>query len=184
MSRVRVYLACSLDGFIAGPEHNLDWLQRDYSPPRGWLAAADALRFEGFMSQVGAMLMGRTTFDVVRQMGVWPYGECPVLVTTSRPLMPPSDTVRAVQGSIQELITEAQRVAAERDVYLDGGSLVRQALRADLVDEMVLTMVPVLLGAGIRLFEGLEKEIALQFVSHKSFEQGLLQVTLTRPSST
>lgn len=175
-SRVRVYLGCSLDGCIAGPDDDLSWLHEDGDgepPPR-----PDALDFATFMGQIGAMLMGRRTYDVVAGMGVWPYGETPVLVATRRPLEAPQPTVRAVAGDIVELIAEARAVAGERDVYLDGGALVRQALDAGRVDEMVLTYLPILLGDGIRLFDGLTTRSHWTVACHTRMGHGMLQVTL------
>lgn len=175
---VRVYLACSVDGFIAGPDHDLSWLERNHSAPDDLPPEEGVLRFDRFLQQVGAMLMGRSTYDAVQKMGVWPYGALPVLVATHRALAAESKTVRGVGGTIHELVEMARAEAGERDIYLDGGDLVRQALSAGLVDEMTLTFVPLLLGKGIRLFETLDTSMVVQFRSHRSFDQGMLQVTM------
>lgn len=175
---MRVYMACSMDGHIAGPEHELDWLHRDYSAPGDLPPAEDALRFEPFLAQIGAMLMGRSTYETVEKMGVWPYGDIPVLVATRRQLSPKQPSVRAMRGTISELIDAAKREAGEKDVYLDGGDLVQQALNAHLVDELTLTYIPILLGKGIRLFDRLDGSTVLQVVAHRTFDQGALQVTL------
>lgn len=179
--RVRVYMACSLDGFIAGPNDDLEWLHVDRKAPGDLAPDPAALRFEPFLSEIGAMLMGRTTYEVIAKMGVWPYGALPVLVATRRPLPPTSEpssaqTVRAVSGPIETLIAEARAVAGERDVYLDGGDLIRQALNAGLVDEITATIVPVLLGAGTRLFDGLVASTNLQFLAHHTFDGGMVQL--------
>ena len=174
--RVRVYLACSLDGFIAGPDDSLEWLHApgpEGAPP----ASSGALTFEGFMGQVGAMLMGRRTHDVVAGMGMWPYGETPVLVPTHRPLEPASPTVQAVSGDLPALVAQAQALAGERDVYLDGGQLTRDALDAGLVDELTLTLVPVLLGGGVSLFGGLKGTTWLEFVGHHDLGMGMVQLS-------
>lgn len=153
---VRVYLACSVDGFIAGPDDDLSWLPDP--TVMGGFAAAGALGFEEHLAEMGALLMGRRTWDVVStlvdQMGSdSPYGEVPILVATTRPLEDPPGTVRAVSGPVERMVAEAKTVAGMRGVYLDGGLLVRSALREGLVDELVLTVVPVLLGGGTRLFD-------------------------------
>lgn len=176
--RVRVYLGCSLDGFIAGPNDDLSFLHEygveaaDDAPPSG-------LDFDGFMANIGALLMGRKTFEVASGFsGPWPYGDCPVLVATHRELSTDVPTVRAVEGSIVELITQAREAAGGKDVYLDGGDLVRQGLEAGLVDELCLTFLPVILGGrGVRLFDGLLRTTPLELVSHHDFGQGMVQIT-------
>lgn len=166
--RVRAFLAASLDGFIAGPDDELDWLH-------GHDDANTEDTFTPFFAEIGAMLMGRRTFDVVSGFGNWPYGTTPVLVATSRPLESPQPTVRPVHGTIAEMIAEARRVAGERDVYIDGGALFRSALEADLVDELTLTVVPIVLGAGIPLFAGAARK-KLSFVSSREIGAGMVQV--------
>ena len=135
MSRVRVYLAGSLDGCIAGPNHEIDWLEEPV-PEREGCTENGALGFHDFMAQVGAMLMGRSTYDLVAGFGPWHSGDIPVLVATNRPLEPMVPTVRSVSGDVADLLAKAKREAGDRDVYLDGGDIVRQALARDLVDEL------------------------------------------------
>lgn len=190
-SRARVYIASSLDGFIAGPDDDLSWLtgtepgDRGPEPEGGWPAAdPEAVTFEAFMADVGALLMGRRTYDVVRSFGPGsPYGEVPVLVATSRPLDDdPPPAFRRVDGSIEELVAEANRVARGKDVYLDGGSLIRQAADAGLIDDLIVTLAPIALGDGRPLFAGLEKRCPLEILSARRFAEGMLQLHL-RPRS-
>jgi dihydrofolate reductase len=161
MSRVRVYLGCSLDGCIAGPEHDLSFLHEAVPDPD----APPGLGFEAFLDAIGAILMGRRTYQVPVDHAVWPYGDRPVLVATHHPIppAPQGGNARAVQGPIAGLIAEAKAEAGDRDVYLDGGDLVRQALDAGLVDELCLTILPVVLGDGIRLWDGLKQRVDLEF---------------------
>jgi dihydrofolate reductase len=175
-SRVRVYMACSLDGFIAGPHDDLSFLSEPRPETDAPLGPSGALDFDTFMAQVGAMLMGRHTHDVIAGLGGWAYGDTPVLVATNREIEPASENVRVVRGDIASLIAHAKEVAGERDVYLDGGSIVRQALDAGLVDELCLTMVPTLLGEGIHLFGGLLGTSNLEFTEHHRMGP-MLQVT-------
>lgn len=175
MGRVRVFIACSLDGFIAGPDDDLSWLP---APP-----ADTDYGYADFMKDVGALLMGRNTYRVVEGFdGPWPHGDRPVLVATRRPLTPKAPTVRAVAGHIADLIAEARAVAGDKDVYLDGGDLIRQGIDADLVDELVVSIIPTILGAGAPLFAGTHGRHALTLVSSQAFAAGLVQLTL-RPRS-
>jgi dihydrofolate reductase len=166
VSRIRVFIASSLDGFIAGPNDEIDWLP---DPEPG---AVDT--FTPFFAEIGAMLMGRRTYDVICGFESWPYGETPVLVATSRPL--DSQRVRAVAGSIDELVAAAKLAAGERDVYLDGGALIRSALDAGLVDEITVTMIPIVLGAGIPLFAGAARQHRLETIGSRSIGGGLVEL--------
>ncbi|MEM7335406.1 MAG: dihydrofolate reductase family protein [Chloroflexota bacterium] len=183
-SRVRVYIACSIDGFIAGVDGDLSWLEGSDPPEEGQdpppppTPESGAMTYAEFTENVGAMLMGRATYDAVIGFDVgWPY-EIPVLVATTRPIdNPPSAGITAVSGSIDKLITKAIDAAAGKDVYLDGGNLIRQGLDAGLVDELVVTMVPVVLGAGHALFAGATKRHQFEFGENGRYGT-MLQYTL------
>lgn len=186
-SRVRVYIACSLDGFIAGPDDDLSWLpgadpdpdapeaNKDSTPPRD----PAAVSYDEFMAEVGALLMGRRTHDAVAGFGVpWPYGERPVLVATHRTLEPASPTVRAIDGDIASMIEAAKDAAGSKDVYLDGGFMIRTALDAGLVDDLIVTMVPTILGAGHSLFAGVTARHELELIGHHTEALGMIQLRL------
>lgn len=178
--RVRFYIACSLDGFVAGPADDLSWLPgSDGSAlPTSGPAPVDsgALEYEAFMADVGAVLMGRNTYDVVAAFE--PKSEplhysAPVLVATSRSL--DDARVRAVSGAVSEVVAAAREVAGERDVYLDGARLIRSALDARLVDELVLTVVPIVLGEGVPLFAGAKRK-CLEFTGVCRYKAGMIQI--------
>ncbi len=177
MSRVRVYIASSLDGFIAGPDDDLSWLGGD-PPNEAQLAARspEALSYERFIADVGVLLMGRRTYDVVEKFDQWFYGDLPVLVATHRPLTPRVPTVRAISGDLDSLLAQAHEVAGTKDVYIDGGELIRQATLARRVDEFVITWIPVLLGRGLPLFAGLAERRDLEILSSTPFGGGALQI--------
>ncbi len=152
MNKIQVYCAVSLDGFIAGPGDDLSWLGEVDPTVKGDPGTVD---FPEFLGQTGALLMGRRTYDVVMGFGVeWPYGSIPVGVATTRPILDGPPTVSACRGDIRDLCRQAKEMAGEGNVYLDGGDLISQALDAGCVDEMILSVVPVLLGAGVPLYMG------------------------------
>jgi dihydrofolate reductase len=163
---VRVFIACSLDGFIAGPDGDMSWLpvpreDEDYG-------------YGAFIAETSALLMGRATFDTVVDFADWPYGELPVLVATTRPLDPPVASVRAISGDPGELLAQV-RATIEGPIYLDGGALIRQFLDVGLVDELTVTIVPCILGAGAPLFAGAEPR-RLELIRTRSFDDGLVQL--------
>lgn len=168
--RVRVFIACSLDGFIAGANDDLSFLP----PPDP--AGSDA-GYGAFMKGVGCILMGRKTYEVVAGFpGEWPYGDTPVLVATHRALAPKVETVRAIDGDARALVAQARSAAQGKDIYLDGGSLIRAALDAHLIDDMTVTLIPIVLGAGHPLFAGATARHALTFVSATPLHAGMVQL--------
>lgn len=172
--KVRVYIATSLDGFIAGPHDELDWLPH---PTPDAVLPPGALGFEAFLAEVGVMVMGRRTFDVVRGMsGDWFYGDTPVWVPTTRPLDAGLATVKAVSGAIEDLLDAALSAAGGKDVYVDGGATIRSALEVDRVDELVITVVPVILGTGRSLFAGLGRRIPLEITAQVDYGLGMYQI--------
>lgn len=181
-NQIRVYVAASLDGFIAGPGGDLSWLPAPGAEdPEAQGADAPepgAVTFEGFLESVGSVLMGRTTYDAVRSFGVpWPYGTRPVFVATHRALdSDPPPTVQAVRGTIDDLVRIARDAAGSDAVYLDGGSLIGRAAEAGLIDDLIVTIAPVVLGAGHPLFAGLATRYHLEILSHHRFVGSLLQL--------
>ena len=180
-ARVRAYLGTSVDGRIAGPDDDLVWLEQpraravDEPVPTG----PDAmLGYEQHMATVGALLMGRQTFDVVSGFDGWPYGDLPVLVATSRDLPEerPS-TVAAVRGDVPQVVAAALEVAGGQDVYVDGGRLVSAVLDAGLLDELVMTVLPTLRGPGVGLFDGLTQPHDLDLVGVATSDGGAVQLT-------
>jgi dihydrofolate reductase len=163
MARTHVFVGASLDGFIAGPNDELDWLGGDQADQ------AQAYRaFNEFFAKIGAVLMGRRTYDIVCGLkGPWLYGETPMLIATSRPLPAARASVRSVSGPIASLVEQAKAVAGGRDVYVDGGQLIRATLDANLIDEITVTIVPIVLGAGIPLFAGASRRHPLEFLEQR-----------------
>jgi dihydrofolate reductase len=176
--RLRVFIACSLDGFIAGPNDDISWLP----PPDP--AGSDA-GYGAFMSAVGCILMGRKTYDVAAGFeGAWPYGDTPVHVVTSRTFSPKAPTVKLVRGEIGALAAQARAAAHGKDVYVDGGTLIRAALDAHLIDELIVTVVPLVLGAGHPLFAGTTARHPLTFVSATPLHAGMVQLCYRLAPST
>ena len=171
---IRVFIACSLDGFIAGPDGDLSWLP----VPQ---AGGEDYGYGEHMAQTAAILMGRSTYDAVTEMdpgGEWFYGETPLFVATHRPLgePPAGATVHAVSGDPVDLVAAVQAKIGVGGIYADGGELIRQLLDAALIDELVVTVVPVILGSGPPLFAGAGRRHQLELQGTSSYENGLVQL--------
>ncbi|MBK6405123.1 MAG: dihydrofolate reductase [Holophagales bacterium] len=167
--RTSVFVGTSLDGFIARPDGTLDFLSAGEAEPEPY-------GFEEFLSTVDALVMGRNTYDVVLPFPTWPYGAKPVFVLSSRPLPPPPDgaIVEGISGTPPEVLS-ALSSRGFRHVYVDGGATIQAFLRAGLVQRLVVSRVPVLIGAGIPLFGALDRDIQLRHVATRQFSSGLVQ---------
>ena len=162
-----MFIACSLDGFIAGPGGDLSWLPEP--------DPAEDYGYHSFLAETGAILMGRATYDVASGFAAWPYGEKPVFVATSRRLEPATPTVRPIAGTPSELLG-AVRAHTDGAVYLDGGALIRSFLDEGLIDEVTVTIVPVVLGSGIALFAGCARSHPLALTDASPYPGGLVQL--------
>lgn len=166
--KVSVYIATSLDGFIARKNGEIDWLTGGES--------GQDYGYAEFMSSIDHIVMGRNTYEKVLSFGGWPY-EKKVIVLTSRDLsIPPdlTDRVEALSLAPPDLTAELERRGAAH-VYLDGGQTIQRFLRAHLVDEMTITTIPILIGEGLPLFGSLEHDIKLELLKSSSFENGFVQ---------
>ncbi|MFW6068800.1 MAG: dihydrofolate reductase family protein [Chloroflexota bacterium] len=168
-----VYIAASVDGFIAGPDGEIDWLHRpEYDAPE-----AGDYGYEAFISTVDALVMGRHSYEKVRTFEEWPYGEMTVVVLSSQMVeIPPAleGKVIAEQGAPQEIVARLEEKGVSH-LYIDGGVTIQRFLRAGLIDQMIVTRIPVLLGRGIPLFGSVGTEIPLKHVRTESFENGFVQ---------
>ncbi len=166
--RLSVFCGVSLDGFLARPDHALDFLDTDEQEPHG---------FEEFYRSVDVVVIGRKTFDVVLTFGTWPYGKTQVIVLSSRPL----DFSSVEGGVVEQMSGEPARIVAQlkargfKHAYIDGGITIQRFLAAGLIDRMVITRVPVLIGAGIPLFGPVPRDIRLRHVATRSYSGGLVQ---------
>lgn len=165
--RVRVFIACSLDGYVAGPEDDLSWL-----PPQD---PAEDHGYGVFMAETDAVLVGRRTYDVAAGFDTWPFPHVPVFVATTRPIERNTQAVRPISGTPAELLS-AVRAEVGGAIYLDGAQLIRAFLDARLIDELTITVVPTILGAGVPLFAGATGPVPLELVEAKHYSNGLVQL--------
>lgn len=167
-----VFIATSLDGFIARTDGALDWLPQDGAADDG-----EDYGYNAFIASVDTLVIGRKTYELVLTFGEWPYpGKRVVVLSSHYPVtsQPLADGVEGTSCPPRELV---QRLAAEgaRHAYVDGGKTIQSFLNAGLIHEITITRVPVLLGAGIPLFGPLERDIALRHLATRSYANGLVQ---------
>lgn len=171
--RCSVFIATSLDGYIAREDGSIDWLNRmDERIPSG-----EDCGYGAFIATVDALVMGRKSFDTVLAFGTWPYGEMPVVVLSrSLDALPAGvrATVSLERGEPREVAERLGR-RGYRHLYIDGGETIREFLRAGLIDEITVTTIPVLLGSGRPLFGPVSADVPLELIDSRAYPFGFVQ---------
>lgn len=165
--KASVFVGTSLDGFMARTNGELDFLPPGGGEPHG---------YDEFMATVDALVIGRHTFDTVLAFDPWPYGKKPVFVLSTHAL-PPSPhgaVVEHLSGAPAEIVSLLATRGIEH-IYVDGGITIQQFLQAGLIQRIVVTRVPVLIGAGIPLFGPLQNDIILRHIRTQQYASGLVQ---------
>ena len=165
--KASVFVGVSVDGFMARKDGALDFLPPDGGEPHG---------YDEFMASVDALVIGRRTYDTVLAFPQWPYGDKRVVVLSRNPLVPAPSGAR-VERECGEPAEIAARLSARgiRHAYVDGGETIQGFLRAGLIQRLIVTRVPVLIGEGTPLFGSTGYDVALRHVSTRSFASGLVQ---------
>lgn len=169
-----VYIATSVDGFIAKPGGDIDWLQK----PEYAESEMKGLRYEDFISSIDALVMGRSTFEKLLSFGDWPYESTLVVVLSSRGITVPDHLqgkVRVESGPPEQIVS---RLASEgkRSLYIDGGNTIQRFLKSRLINEITITRIPILLGGGIPLFVPTGVEQPLRLIDAVASDNGFVQV--------
>ncbi|TNF50009.1 MAG: dihydrofolate reductase [Bacteroidetes bacterium] len=172
--KVVLYISMSLDGFIARENDDLTWLSlvekegEDYG-------------YNGMIERSDAYIVGRRTFEIVKKLTGGDFPMAKVMdcyVITSQEIV--DEGVRSHSGNIKSLIQEL-KLGQGKDIYCDGGSeVVRQLMEENLIDEYIISIIPIILGSGIRLFSGIKNEIGIELNEVKQFESGLVKLSYKR----
>ncbi|HTN50769.1 MAG TPA: dihydrofolate reductase family protein [Anaeromyxobacter sp.] len=162
------FLATSVDGFIAGPNGDLDWLGLVEAPGEDY-------GYRAFAASIDTVVLGRKTYDVARAFPAWPHAGKRAVVLTHAAAAPGRHGESFFSGAPDALAALLEGLGARR-VYADGGTVVSQLLEAGLLDELTLSLVPLLLGEGTRLFRTgpLSRRLALE--GSRAFPSGLVQL--------
>lgn len=170
---VILFIAMSLDGYIAGPDDNLDFLEiveeqgQDYG-------------YRNFMNGIDTVIMGRRTYEKVISMGVaFPHSDLATYVITHKS-RPDSGNVKFYTGNLKELLQKLKSQKG-KDIFVDGGAiLVNDLLKENLIDNFYISIIPVLLGGGIRLFHDGRSPMSLKLAGCTSYSKGLVQLHYVR----
>lgn len=165
---VTVFVGTSVDGFIARTNGDLDFLPEGGGEPHGYTE---------FIASVDAIVIGRNTFEKVLTFGDWPYGDKRVVVLSSRPV----DLSLAIGGVVEQMagppadIVSRLAASGAQHLYVDGGITIQRFLAAGLIQRLIITRVPVLIGDGIPLFGALPRDVRLRHVMTRHYPSGFVQ---------
>jgi dihydrofolate reductase len=168
--KASVFVGASVDGFIARRNGDLDWLPAGGGEPHG---------YDEFIATVDTIVIGRKTFETVLGFGTWPYSDKRVVVLSSTPV--DLQSARARGGIVEQMggpppdIVARLAASGARHLHVDGGITIQRFLQAGLIQSLVITRVPVLIGDGIPLFGSLSKDIRLRHIVTRSYPSGLVQ---------
>ena len=165
--KTSVFVGASLDGFIARENDGLDFLPDDPGEGHG---------YQEFYDTVDVMIIGRRLYEVALGFGAWPYGPKPVFVLSTRELAtaPEGAVVERLSGTPAEVLASVESRGFQH-AYVDGGITIQRFLNAGLIERLVITHVPVLIGSGIPLFGPLDHDVRLRHVQTKILSSGLVQ---------
>ncbi len=172
MTTGHIMMAMSLDGFVARPDHALDWLNKQATQ-------SEDHGFAAFQDRMDVIIMGSGSLRTVLEFGEWPYTiPCIVMSRTMTDAEIPGDLRDKVEVSTLEpkaLIDSLEERGLKR-AYVDGGAVIRSFIQAGLIEDMKISIVPILLGEGIRIFGSNDTDIDLELVSSTPFPSGLVDL--------
>jgi dihydrofolate reductase len=166
-----VFIAASLDGYIADKDGGVDWLHSIPNPENLDMGFVDLI------DRIDALVLGRKTFEKVCSFDCdWPYSKPVFVLSNSMKSIPEGYKGKAetVKGSLSEIL-ESIHQKGYKHLYIDGGVTVQSFLKEDLIDEMIITVIPILLGDGIQLFGELPKPMEFEYVKTEVFLNAIVQ---------
>lgn len=165
-----VYIGTSLDGFIAREDGNIDWLNEIPNPDN------EDFGFAEFMENIDALVMGKNTYETVLSFGEWPYSKKVFVLSSKLKEVPENlkDKVEIIKGEPQSIVKELN-FRKYNNLYIDGGKVIQSFLENDLIDEIVITSIPVILGKGIPLFTQISKEQKYEHIKTEVFRNTLVK---------
>lgn len=176
MNKTTLYIATSLDGKIARKDGSLDWLFSLPNPNQIDHGYAD------FLSNIGTTIMGRKTYNEIIGFGVdWPYqGMNSYVVTTSKDFKPTTPDTFSIATDLNDFIDNL-KIGGEKDIWLiGGGQLIASFLEKKILDRMILTIIPTIIGEGIPLFPNSNEDTNWELVNVEQFETGVVNLTYDR----
>lgn len=169
--QISAFIATSLDGFIARPDHSIDWLDNATSD------ATEDYGYEAFISTISSVVMGRKTFQRILTFPQWPFQHQRVIVLSqTMKEVPPSlkDSVQLFDGTPGQLV-DILDAEGDSHVFVDGSRAIQSFIAENLLSDITITTLPILIGDGVPLFGSLDRDVQLNHISTKAYQNGFVQ---------
>jgi dihydrofolate reductase len=177
-SRVTIHMAASLDGFVARKDGRVDWMEVSDEFAGGDVMAPEFV--EAFLKTIDCYVMGSRTYETALNFEAkgfgWAYGDKPTFVLTSRELPRTRNTVEFYSGDLAQLVNGRLRPRFRSVWFAGGGAVSGECLRRGLADEVRYSILPVLIGDGIRFFENLDRDVPLHLTEVKAYNSGMVAI--------
>ncbi len=177
-SRVTIHMAASLDGFIARKDGSVDWLETSDKFEGGEKLEPGFV--EAFLKTIDCYVMGSRTYETALNFEAkgfgWSYGDKPTFVLTHRELPRTRESVELSSGDLAQFVNERLRPRFRSIWFVGGGMLSAECLRLGLADELRYSILPILIGDGIRFFEKLDRDVALHLAEVKAYGSGMVEL--------
>jgi len=173
MSRITLYIAQSLDGFIADKDGGAGWLETSQNHFEQGIPGES---YQEFFQSLDCLIMGAYTYEQILTFGDWPYGDVPTFVVTHRELSASRESIRLYTGDLVKLVKEVIPPAYKNIWLVGGAELAQEFMRLGLVDEIRLSVIPVLLGSGVSLFGNSDLGSALHLTDVTAFKTGIVEL--------
>lgn len=172
-SKITLHMVSSLDGFIAKKDGSVDWLHSKSQYEKGVTLSEEDI--QEYLAGIDCYVMGSKTYEQALNLG-WPYGELPVVVLSNRPLKTERENVRFYRGELEYLINNELKPLYKNIWVVGGAMLAKAVLRSKLVNEIIVSIMPVILGDGILFFDYIGQEQLLRLKDVKAYKDGMVEL--------
>ncbi|MDF1694805.1 MAG: dihydrofolate reductase family protein [Saprospiraceae bacterium] len=172
-STVTIHMVSSLDGFIAKPDESVSWMESKDHYEGGHVLTDEEIHT--FMQSVDCYVMGSKTYEGALRLG-WPYSNTPVIVLTKRPFQSNRDRVSFYSGDIKQLVEDDLKKRFKNIWMVGGAETATNFLNNGLVDDIVISLVPIILGEGLLFFNEIQKELTLHLLKSQTYRDGVVEL--------
>ncbi len=172
-SKITIHMVASLDGFIAKKDGQVDWMQSTDHYEKGVTLSDESI--ETFLKGIDCYVMGANTYETALKLG-WPYGETPVFVLTTRNLTTDRKNVQFYQGDLYQLVNHQLKPNYQNIWVVGGAKVTKDFIRLKLVDEIILSMMPIILGDGLLFFDYIQQEQHLHLEDVTTYKDGMVEL--------